>query len=130
PVPLALVDPVRAKAWPPMPVKAPLRSIPLWPGVGTSQNWLCTAPALNAVAANEGGSIHAGRATPDRRCAGPFVEGGVAGLAMGSRAQAPIAGAFYHRAAGADDGRGWHRSRGDRAAVVARRPQRLRARGG
>src|SRR5262249_3668562 len=96
---------------------APLRSIPLWPGVGTSQNRLCTAPALNA-AANEGGSIHAGRATPDCRCAGPSVEGGVAGLAMGSRAQAPVAGAVHHRAAGADDGRSGRRSRGDRAAVV------------
>ena len=71
-----------------------------------------------------------GRPTPDRRCAGPSVEGGVAGLEMGPRPPAAIAGAVHHRAARADDGRGRRRSRGDRPAVMARRPQRLCARGG
>src|SRR5262249_49031574 len=110
--------------------RPPLRSIPLWPGVGTSHNrserWRRRTPPQRT----EGGSIHAGRPTPDRRRAGPSVEGGVAGLEMGSWAQAAVAGAFHYRAAGADDGRSGRRSRGDRAAVLARRPQRLCARGG
>src|SRR2546430_124560 len=49
---------------------------------------------------------------------------------MGFRAPAPVAGTFHHRAAGADDGRGRRGSRGDRPAVLAWRPERLRARGG
>ena len=71
-----------------------------------------------------------GRPTPDRRCAGPSVESGVAGLEMGPRPPAAIAGAVHHRAARADDGRSRRRSRSDRPAVMARRPQRLCARGG
>src|SRR5215831_2224598 len=49
---------------------------------------------------------------------------------MGSRASAPVAGAFHHRTARADDGRGRRGSRRDRPAVLAWRPQRLCARGG
>src|SRR5215470_19427838 len=67
---------------------------------------------------------------PDRRRAGAFVEGGIAGLAMGSRQNAANAGAVHHREAGAVDGRGRRRSRRDRAAVLARRPQRLWNRSG
>src|SRR5438128_794252 len=131
----------------------------LWPGVGKSHNRLTRRASLNERRRSEpeGGSIHAdstqlcheyawrrrgpgdarpaqgrrsGQPAPDRRCAGPSVEGRVAGLEMGSRAPAPVAGAFHHRAASADDGRGWRGSRGDRPAVLAWRPERLRARGG
>src|SRR5262249_49553777 len=49
---------------------------------------------------------------------------------MGSRQNAANAGAVHHREAGAVDGRGRRRSRRDRAAVLARRPQRLWNRSG
>src|SRR5262245_53936874 len=65
----------------------------------------------------------------DRRCAGPSVEGGVAGLAVGARPEAAAARAVHHRKAGAADGRGWRRPRRGGSAVLAWRPQRLWTRG-
>ena len=54
----------------------------------------------------------------------------VAGLEMGARSAAPVAGALHRRATRADDGRSRRGSRGDRAALLAGRPERLRDRGG
>src|SRR5437867_7369424 len=75
-----------------------------------------------------------GRATRtqanDRRFAGPSVESGIGGLAMGARFEAANARAVHNREAYTDDGRSRRRSRGGRAAVMAGRPQRLCSGGG
>src|SRR6478672_6979261 len=66
----------------------------------------------------------------DRRFTSASVEGGNAGLALGSRAGVAIAGTVHHREAGASDGRGRRRPCRDRAALLAGRPKRLWVGGG
>ena len=89
---------------------------------------ICDDYARRGRRAGDGAFEHgpcAGRPPPDHRRAGPSLESQVAGLEVGARSCTPVAGAVHDRAAGADDGRGRRRSRGDRSAVLARRPQRL-----